>query len=228
MNTISVVTPVFNGERYLAEALESIRSQTVPPSEVVVVNDGSTDRSAEIASGFTGVRRLDIAHAGIGAARNHGVRAVSGNLLAFLDADDVWVPQALELLLPPLLADPQLDAVFGGVEHFVSGDCPDAIRQKYFVQNHASGGKLCGAMLIRTESFRRAGKFEETRSVDFIGWYLRAQEAKLRMTTIEPVVLRRRIHGNNTTIRRQEELQEGYLAMLRESLARRRGAGGTA
>jgi len=228
MNSISVVTPVFNGERYLAEALNSIRSQTVPPSEVIVVNDGSTDRSTQIASSFAGVRCLEIAHAGVGAARNHGVRAANGTFLTFLDADDVWLPQTLEFLLPPLLADPRLDAVFGGVEHFFSEDCSDEVRRKYFVQNRASGGKLCGAMLIRTEAFRRAGKFEENHSVDFIGWYLRAQEAKLRMTSIEPVVLRRRIHGNNTTIRRQEELQEGYLTMLRESLARRRGAGGTA
>ncbi|MGH7244437.1 MAG: glycosyltransferase family 2 protein [Phycisphaerales bacterium] len=225
MNTVSVITPVCNGERYLAQALESIRAQTLPPFEVIVVNDGSTDGSAEVARTFEGVRCLNIPHAGIGAARNHGVRAATGTFLAFLDADDLWLPRALEFLLATLLADPRLDAVFGGVEHFVSEDCPDEVRRKYFVQHQADGGRLCGAMLIRAESFHRAGKFEEKGTVDFVGWYLRAQEAKLSMSAIAPLVLRRRIHGNNTTILRQTQVPENYLTSLRDSLARRRAAG---
>ncbi|MBX3380190.1 MAG: glycosyltransferase family 2 protein [Phycisphaeraceae bacterium] len=227
MSSISVITPVFNGERYLAEALRSIRAQTLLPSEVIVVNDGSTDRSAQVAASFAEVRLLDTHHAGVGAARNHGVRSANGDLLAFLDADDVWLPRALEYLLPPLLGDPKLDAVFGGVEHFISEDCPNDVKQKYLIPNPASAGKLCGAMLIRTESFRRAGMFDENRPVDFLGWFLRAQEAMLRMATIEFVVLRRRIHGQNLTIRCQEEVQKCYVGLLRESLARRRASGGS-
>jgi len=224
MNSISVITPVFNGERYIAQAIESIFAQTFSPSQVIVVNDGSTDRSAEIASSFPGVRLHDIAHAGIGAARNHGVRAATGEFLAFLDADDVWLPQAMEWLVAPLLADRSVDAVFGGVEHFVSEDCPDEVRQRYFVQHQSGSARLSGAMLIRAESFHRVGQFEEKRSVDFLGWYLLAQEANLLMPTIDQVVLRRRIHGNNTTALRPKEFQEGYIALLRESLARRRAA----
>lgn len=227
MSRISAITPVFNGERYLAEAVGSIRAQTLQPSEIIVVNDGSTDRSSGIAGSIPGVRCLDIAHAGVGAARNHGVRAATGAYLTFLDADDVWLPRAMEVLLAPLLADPRLDAVFGGVEHFVSDDCSEEVRRKYFVQQQNSAGKLSGAMLIRAGSFHRAGMFDENRSVDFVGWYLRAQEANLRMTTIEEVVLRRRIHGENASIRRQSEVRQDYLSLLRDSLARRRAAVGS-
>lgn len=227
MSRISVITPVFNGERYLAEAIGSIRAQTLQPFEIIVVDDGSTDRSAEIAGSIPGVRCLKIAHAGVGAARNRGVLAATGNYLTFLDADDLWLPRAMELLLAPLLADPQLDGAFGGVEHFVSDECSEEVRRKYFVQQQNTAGKLSGAMLIRADSFRRAGMFDEKRSVDFVGWYLRAQEAKLRLTTIDEVVLRRRIHGENASIRRQSEVRQDYLALLRDSLARRRAAGGS-
>lgn len=226
MSPISVITPVFNGERYLAAALQSIHAQTLSPAEVIVVNDGSSDRSADIASSFESTRLLNIPHAGVGVARNQGVRAATGTLLAFLDADDLWLPHALESLLSPLLADPQLDAVFGGVQHFVSEDCPAETAKKYFVQQGAGNEKMCGAMLIRSRSFHRAGGFDEGGAVDFIGWYQRAQEAGLRMAVIAPVVLRRRIHGSNTTILHRAEVQRDYLALVRESLARRRASGG--
>lgn len=226
MSQVSVITPVFNGERYLAEALQSIHAQTLAPTEVIVVNDGSSDRSADIASSFKSTRLLNTPHAGVGAARNHGVRAATGTLLAFLDADDLWLPHALESLQSPLLADPQLDAVFGGVQHFVSEDCPPETAQKYFVQQGTGNEKMCGAMLIRSPSFHRAGAFDEAGTVDFIGWYQRAQEAGLRTAVIAPVVLRRRIHGRNTTILRRAEVQRDYLALVRESLARRRASGG--
>lgn len=226
MSRISVITPVFNGERYLDEAIGSIRAQTLQPFEIIVVDDGSTDRSAEIAGSIPGVRCLEIAHAGVGAARNHGVRAATGNYLAFLDADDLWLPRAMEFLLAPLLADPRLDGAFGGVEHFVSDECSEDVRRKYFVQQQNNAGKLSGAMLVRADSFHRAGMFDENRSVDFVGWYLRAQEARLRLTTIGEVVLRRRIHGENASIRLQSEVRQDYLALLRDSLSRRRAADG--
>lgn len=224
MNTISTITPVFNTERYLAQAIESIRAQTVPPSQLIVVDDGSTDRSAQIARSFPEVELHSIAHSGIGAARNRGVRAATGSFLAFLDADDLWFPHTIESLLPPLIADPSLDAVFGGIEHFGSDDCPDHPQDRYFVQSKQGAGRLCGSMLIRASSFRRVGEFEEGPPVDFIGWYLRAQEARLRMTSIEQVVLRRRIHGGNTTLRQRTDLHDGYVEVVRQSLARRRVA----
>lgn len=226
MNTISVITPVYNGERYIADAIRSILAQTIPVSEIIVIDDGSADRSAEIARAFPAVRCVSIDHAGVGAARNHGVRMATGSFLTFLDADDIWLPQAMESLLASLCAEPNLDAVFGGIEHFFSDDCPDEIRRRFFVQDEQGAGKLCGAMLVRAESFRRAGAFDEFGLADFVGWYLRAQEASLRMSSIATTVLRRRIHGENATIRAQAAVREDYLALIRTSLARRRGTSG--
>jgi len=94
---ISCIVPVFNGERYLPEALQSILSQSYRPLEIIVADDGATDRTAEIAAAFKArVRYMKQDNAGSAAARNLGIHAASGDLLAFLDADDLWHAEKLE------------------------------------------------------------------------------------------------------------------------------------
>ncbi|MGQ9503351.1 MAG: glycosyltransferase family 2 protein [Thermogutta sp.] len=95
---ISVVIPVFNGERFLAEAIRSALAQTLPPYEILVVDDGSTDESAELAESFgPPVRVLREENRGEAAARNCGIEAARGDWIAFLDCDDVWKPEKLAL-----------------------------------------------------------------------------------------------------------------------------------
>jgi glycosyltransferase involved in cell wall biosynthesis len=95
--TVSVIIPVFNGRPWIGQAIESVLAQTVPAREIIVVDDGSTDGSGEVARGYgERVRVIARANAGVAAARNRGMRAASGDLLAFLDADDVWLPSKLE------------------------------------------------------------------------------------------------------------------------------------
>lgn len=94
--TVSVIIPVYNGERFLAEAIRSALDQTLSPAEIIVIDDGSTDASAEVARGFgPPVRVLAQANLGPAAARNLGVAHAAGDLLAFLDADDLWMPEKL-------------------------------------------------------------------------------------------------------------------------------------
>ena len=93
---ISCIVPVLNGERYLTEAIASVLTQTEPPLEIIVVDDGSTDRTVELARSFgDAVRLVRQEHRGVSAARNHGVRVARGELLAFLDADDLYLPRKL-------------------------------------------------------------------------------------------------------------------------------------
>jgi len=95
---ISVIIPVYNGERYLAEAIESALAQTWEPVEIIIVDDGSTDGSADVASRFASSVKYDLQpHAGPGAARNRGARLARGDYLAFLDADDLWLKEKLKL-----------------------------------------------------------------------------------------------------------------------------------
>ena len=95
--TVSVVIPAFNCERFVAEAIDSVLQQTLPPHEIIVVNDGSTDGTAHVLSGFEPrIRVISQANAGLAAARNAGISVATGYWIGFLDADDTWLPAKLE------------------------------------------------------------------------------------------------------------------------------------
>jgi teichuronic acid biosynthesis glycosyltransferase TuaG len=102
---ISVIIPAYNAGPFLAEAIESVLAQRYADVEVIVVNDGSTDNTLEIASGF-GERITVITqkNSGVAASRNYGSKCAKGEYLAFLDADDVWLPDKLELQAKKILA----------------------------------------------------------------------------------------------------------------------------
>jgi len=117
MKTVSVVIPAYNYGRYLAEAIDSALAQTYPPLEIIVVDDGSTDHTAEVIASYgRRVRGVFQANAGVSAARNTGIDVARGEYLAFLDADDVWYPRKLELQMARFEADPSLGLVHAGLE----------------------------------------------------------------------------------------------------------------
>jgi glycosyltransferase involved in cell wall biosynthesis len=97
---IDVVVPVFNGEAFVAKALQSIRQQTLPAGRIIISDDGSTDGTAQVAQSFaridSRITYLRLPHAGVSAARNAGISASSAQYIAFLDADDIWLPEKLE------------------------------------------------------------------------------------------------------------------------------------
>lgn len=116
---VSVVIPVYNGERYLRAALDSVLGQTHPAVEVVAVNDGSTDGSDAILTEYS--ERIHVvrqANAGVGQARNAGIRAAAGEFIAFLDQDDWWLPEKLQKQLPLFAADSAVGLVHAPVFYF--------------------------------------------------------------------------------------------------------------
>lgn len=223
--SVSAVIAVYNGERYLAAAIESAIAQTAPPDEILVVDDGSTDGSAAIARGFGGlVRCLPGPHAGLSATLNRGVAAARGAHLAFLDADDLWVEDKLAIQTRALAADPALDAVFGHVEQFVSPDVAPEARPALPEAMRVAPGYLAGALLIRADAARRVGPFDPQWQVgNFVDWYLRAREAGVRDAMLTDVVLRRRLHADNMGIRERES-RRAYARILKHALDRRRAA----
>ena len=114
--SVSVIVPAHNEQRWIGTCLRSLLSQTVPPHEVIVVDDGSRDATAAIVGRFP-VQLLRTRQAGAGAAKNTGARLASGDILVFCDADEVFAPDFLERLIAPL-ADPVIRATFpGGVRY---------------------------------------------------------------------------------------------------------------
>lgn len=110
----SVIVPNFNNGATLARALESILSQDYPAHEIIVIDDGSTDHSAAVAAQFgSKVRYVYQDNAGVSAARNHGARIATGDWLAFLDADDIYLPGRLSAHAAWLAREPELDFLFG-------------------------------------------------------------------------------------------------------------------
>ena len=202
---VSVIIPVHNGERYLQECLSSVVAQTWRPLDVIVVDDGSTDRSAAIAEGVEGVTIIRQANAGVAAARNAGIAAARADCIALLDQDDVWLPRKLEAQMELLRASPLLDYVLTRQERFVE---PGHALPSWIRPGHVDtvlGGFEPSAVLFRRAALARVGPFD----------------AGLRTAFVEEPLLRRRIHDQNNSRFTERWTAEARLIAL-ESIRRKR------
>jgi len=223
--SVSAVIPVYDGESYLGEAIESVLGQTRRPEEVVVVDDGSSDGTPGVIAGFGDrIRGIRQPHRGVARAANRGVEATSGEFVAFLDADDVWMSDKLAVQLRVFEDDQSVEAVFGLVQQFLSDDADPSLARKVVIPSAPQPGVSKTAMLVRREALNRVGEFDETcTNGDFTDWYARALESGLICRVPELVVARRRIHGANLGIRNHERQWPETLDVLKASLDRRRG-----
>jgi glycosyltransferase involved in cell wall biosynthesis len=220
---VSVIIPINNCERYIAEAIESVLAQTYKPIEIIVVDDGSTDKSAKIVKQYTpSVQYAYQSHSGIGAARNHGIELAHGNFFSFLDADDTWMKDKLTYQMEAFKRNPGLDMVFGHVINFYCPDLPEHMKNKIFCPSESMPGVSPGTMLIKKESFVRAGAFVTNWQLgEFLDWYIRAKEQGLTSFMVSRVLLRRRLHADNTGIRDRDSRND-YVRILKAFLDRRR------
>ena len=221
---VSAVVTAFQCEAFLGEALDSILSQSVTPEEIVVVDDGSTDGTASVARSFSGpVRLVSRPNGGPGAARNTGVVAARGDWIAFLDGDDAWTPDKTRLQLDAAAADPSLDLVFGYAQNCVARRGTSLAEARGGAADPPVPGLVAGSMLARRETLRSVGPFPEGLKLgEFIDWYARAQEARVASRLLHDVVLLRRIHGANQTVRHQAAAGD-YVRVLKAAIDRRRG-----
>src|SRR5919202_2122484 len=119
MPLISVVIPVYNGEKTIKETIESVLNQTFSDFELIVINDGSQDSTLEIVSGIQDPRLkvFSFTNAGLSASRNRGVSQATGEYISFLDADDLWTPDKLESQLKALQANPQAAVAYSWTDY---------------------------------------------------------------------------------------------------------------
>lgn len=218
---ISVIIPVYNGERYLAEAIRSVLEQTLPPDEIIVVDDGSTDGSARVVAQMAGQSRLPIRYVhqvnqGPSAARNRGVRSTDADLIAFLDADDIWDLRKQEIQAAHLFANPAVFIVWGFIQMF-------AVEGTTLVPLHTPWhGPNLGSALFRREVFESVGDFDETmRLSEDLDWYLRARELEIPQSVLTDVVLWYRRHEENMWLGQDRSLRSSLLA-VKKRLDRRR------
>jgi glycosyltransferase involved in cell wall biosynthesis len=223
---VTAIVPVWNGEKYLAEALGSIAAQTFADIEVLVVDDGSTDRTGEIARGHPGgARVVRQEHAGLGAAMNHGVAEARGEFVAFLDHDDLWATGKLAREVTALSDTGGPDMVFAHLLPFLCPTLSGEERARIATPAGPVPGWSSGTLLARREVFERAGPFGLAwRSGVFVEWQLRAKEAGVTSLMLPDVLLRRRLHPGNTWLRRPEGRGD-LLRILKSSLDRKRRDG---
>jgi glycosyltransferase involved in cell wall biosynthesis len=220
---VSIIIPAFNRELYLAQTIESVLSQTYRPIEIIVVDDGSTDKTADVVIGFSDkVRFFYQPNSGCGAARNTGVLKARGSFLAFLDSDDLWMEEKLSRQVAVLRSRGDVDMVFGHVEHFYSPDLDQNTRERLECPAESMPGYFASTLLISREAFLRAGLFDTRFEVgEFLDWYGRARDKGLRDMMLQEVVSRRRIHASNTVTRKRDS-QTDYIRVLKTTLDRRR------
>ncbi len=219
---VSVVIPAFNAGQFLAEALASIRRQHFSRLEILVVDDGSKDNTSEIASkSDSELRYFFQKNAGPAAARNRGIREARGEMLAFLDADDLWPESSLELRLRSLASDPGLSGVIGKVQGFCCNPQDGKTDQPWFSEPW-SLPMLVGGTLYHRRVFELIGFFNESLPQgEDLDWYLRLRESGLAVRYLEEVTLYYRLHQAGLT-RDKAAVQQGLARALKLSLERRR------
>lgn len=216
---ISVILPAYNAASFLDDALRSIMAQTVPVAEILVVDDGSDDDTAGVAQSWGApVRLLSQPHRSAAAARNLGVQHASGQMLAFLDADDIWNPHKLQrqLAAPGVIAGQAI--AFGQCREF-----SDPAGRFPFRAELVAAPSL-SAMLIARDTFLDVGLFREDLALgELMEWLGRPAAACLPQHMVPDAHFLRRVHAANTT--RQAGRAAAYLGILRERRNSTRRAG---
>ncbi len=225
---VSIVIPVYNGAPFLADAIQSVLTQKHRPLEVIVVDDGSEDSSATIADQFgPPVRCIRKPNGGVSSARNVGIEMAQGEILGFLDADDLFTPDKLTQQLPRLLADSAREIVIGRSQyHHLSSHPGQEARFEERGEDQLMLSLVAG--LFRRSVFDRVGKFDESlRFAEDWDWFLRARELGVGFLLHREIVFHQRLHTANAT-RQQDLNQQGMLQVFRRSIERRRNRDGKA
>jgi glycosyltransferase involved in cell wall biosynthesis len=219
---VSCIVPVFNGERYLRETLESILGQTYGPLEAIVADDGSTDDTRAVVEAFDGrVRYLHQPNGGHAAARNLGLRAAQGDAVAFLDADDLWHPEKLERQAVRFRERPELDVCITFVQEFRS---PELSAGESSSDAQPVPGYSASTLLARSALFDAVGRFDPAlRHGNDTDWFLRAEDHGAVVELMPDVLVYRRLHDNNRSRLLADASRREYVRIVKASLDRRRG-----
>ena len=219
---VSAIVPVFNGERFLREALDSIAAQDYAPLEMIVVDDGSTDDSALIAQRCAQAHYLFQPNQGCGPAKNTGLSAAHGEFIAFLDADDLWLPGKIRQQVEALRRAPEAGITTGRMTFFFEPGVSRPAWVPAAFLTEPQPAYLPSGLLIRRSVFDQVGIFDSTFALtNDYEWLTRARDAGVPEVLTPHVVVRRRVHDGNLTYR-TAELSEELLRMLRTSVHRKK------
>jgi teichuronic acid biosynthesis glycosyltransferase TuaG len=221
---VSIIMPAYNASRHIAESVQSALAQTYPHWELLVVDDGSTDDTAEVVQGFITsdprIRYFSRPNGGQAAARNTGLRKASGDLVAFLDADDLWLPEKLESQLA-VLDGTGADLVYCDGYVFYDDGSPEQSDLFAVVPGAADAATMLRllyaynriatlSVVVRREALDRVGMFDENRRIqnceDYDLW-IRMARAGCSFYGMPEKLMRYRRHAGSTTYRESRMLR---------------------
>ena len=216
----SAVIPAYNAARTIREAVDSILKQTIPPLEIIVVDDGSDDGTAEVARAIAGpITVVTQDNRGPGAATTAGFARVTTPFVATLDSDDLWLPDKIARQSERYLLDPDLAGVFALARLFKDGTSPDQpadgpIRRLW----------TRTTLVFRSDAMREVGDLVDPpgRLGELIDWLARSRDLGHRHEMVEEVLALRRIRPGSLSYGIDAERSRGYLTAIRNTLERRR------
>ncbi len=222
---VSVMIPVWNGARFLDQAVASIRAQQYAPLEILVIDDGSTDETAHVAAQLGNeIRSLAFPHRGLALARQAGIEAARGELIAFLDVDDLWHENKLQLQLALLRDNPGYMIVNGHTQLMrLATKYPEPMRFENWGEPVLAPS--FGSALFRAHVFSQLGLFDARLNpyVD-VDWFLRARERGIPILIHPEIVQFYRRHEKNMS--NDHALgKRAALQALKASLKRRSALG---
>jgi glycosyltransferase involved in cell wall biosynthesis len=219
---ISVVIPVFNREKYLTGAIKSVLAQEYPRLEIIIVDDGSTDQSATIAKSFQEVRYFFQKNGGPAAARNKGIMEAKGDVLAFIDSDDLWTSDKIAVQLQKMKEDPSLQMILGRIQYFrETHQQGEGETDMEWLQDPIVAVNF-GNALIKRPAFEKVGLLDISLTFgEDMDWFLRAREKEIPTFFQKEVTLLYRKHEENMC-NDIKKMNSFLLKSFKKSLLRRR------
>lgn len=195
---VTIIIPIYRAKLYIAETLDSVKAQTYPKIETIAIEDGLSETSEEIVRQYPDVIYLSQSNKGNSSTRNRGIKLARGEYIAFLDCDDIYPADKIEVQVKYLESHPEVMIVSGLTHEFnhPGTTTPNWMRENGRLNNHK--GSPPGAWLVRREAFEKVGLFNE----DFVSasdtdWLMRAKKAGINLEFVPKVVLNKRNHANN-------------------------------
>jgi len=216
---VSVLIPCYNAGRYLGQALDSVLGQTYQDFEIIVVDDGSTDNTAAVAAGYDRVRYIYNAHSGIPVTRNLAVSHAKGELIAFLDADDMWESTKLEKQVAYLDSHADCQLVYTFAKNFFDGDPEDMTQRQEQLLNARMDNYLASCCIRRSVFDKHGGFSEDYPCGEDTHWVTRLWAVGINMHHCikEPLYLRR-VHDANVSLSHDKVVRQNIMKLLADAV----------
>lgn len=219
---VSAIIAARNGEKYISQALESIVNQDYKKVEILVIDNGSSDGTAEIVKSYPCVKYVYFSEPNVALARAKGVELAKSDYIAFLDQDDVWVKDKISQQIHFL----EKNVLYGGVVGYQKLFLEEGVKKPHWLKaaflDDPQVGYLPSTFLVKRQVFEKINKGDARYpSASDAAWFFKAKALNILIGLLPCVLVHRRMHDENET-HKVDDLHRGLLSVMRESIQRQR------